>query len=175
APFAALALLTAMGMAINMFPGHALYGTPGYALNVFWSIFDIALLTMACAVCVELPKRREEERFVSGEKAAVVFLGTNQIRQCLVMDIGVSGARLFRESGWDKAQEDGVLLLDHGAVVLPFSSVRRQGNELAVKFELDDRERRVLIKRIFTGDYDNEVEKVSLSKVLVNTLRKVFS
>jgi cellulose synthase (UDP-forming) len=175
APFAVLALLTALGMIINMYPGRPLYGTPGYSLNVFWSIFDIALLSMACAICVELPKRREEERFISGEKAAVIFLGTNQIRQCLVMDIGVSGARLFREDGWDKVQENGVLLLDQGAVVLPFSSVRSQGNELAIKFELDDKERRFLIKRIFTGDYGNEVEKVSLSRVLLNTLRKVFS
>ena len=78
-PFAAIALATVLGIARNTAQFSPVYGTDGYAVNVFWSIFNIAVLVIACAVCVEVPRRRVEERFNSGENAIVRLVNGTQV------------------------------------------------------------------------------------------------
>jgi hypothetical protein len=61
---------------------------------------------------------------------------------------------------------------------IPFASVRAAGGSgefLAVRFEGDRGTRRALIRKLFTGGYNNEVERVSILRTLVGVTRKVFS
>src|SRR5262249_57072086 len=68
-PLAALALATAVGIAINTSRYSPLYGTDGYIVNVFWSIFNIAVLTVACLICIELPRPKDHQRVSTNERA----------------------------------------------------------------------------------------------------------
>ena len=70
-PFVALAVLTVVGMVMSMSPFSPLNGTSGYSVNIFWSIFNVAVLLLTATVCVELPKRRQDDRFVSGETGKI--------------------------------------------------------------------------------------------------------
>jgi cellulose synthase (UDP-forming) len=62
-PFAATAVTTFFGILINTSAYSDLHNTPGFEVNVFWSIYNIAILMLAATVCVELPQRRQYERF----------------------------------------------------------------------------------------------------------------
>lgn len=40
----------------------------GLGVNVFWSIYNIAILLLAAAVCIELPQQREHARFAAPKR-----------------------------------------------------------------------------------------------------------
>jgi cellulose synthase (UDP-forming) len=176
APFAVLAVGTTLGMLSSMSPYSALNGTPGYTINLFWSVFNIAVLCIACAVCVELPRRRRDERFTSGESAVTAFDGAIDPLACTVVDCSLGGARLAAATGWDGMPARGTLRLDGGALLLPFEAVGETlESVMAVRFILDDAARRALIRKLFTGHYNNEVDRVRLASTLIGAVRKVFS
>ena len=173
-PFALIAIGTVLGMLANLGPYSAMNGTPGYALNVFWSLFNVAVLTIACFVCVELPKRRRDERFLSSERAFVRFDGHPASFACTVADISLGGARLWRDQGWSGAVENGVLHFRDGLAV-PIVARRIVGEPaLATQFVANTSIRRALIRKLFTGGYNNEVERVQLVPTLLGAARRVF-
>jgi cellulose synthase (UDP-forming) len=174
APFATVAAGTALGMLVNMSPYSPLNGTPGYAINVFWSLFNIAVLVIACAVCVELPKRRADERFASGEEVSVVLPGEGG-RACQIVDMSLSGARLRCMGGWAPGVSTGELKLDRGALSAAFIVVRMNGDgSMAVRFLHDEASRRALSRLLFGGRYHNEVRRVDVAGTLLSAARKVF-
>ena len=174
APFALIATATALGMLVSIGPFSTMNGTRGYAVNVFWSLFNIAVLTIACFVCVELPKRRRDERFASGEQAMVRFDGSPALYACTVADISLSGARLWKERGWGGAGGEGTLHFRDGTT-LPIRTLRLVGHPaLAAEFVLDTALRRAMIRKLFTGGYDNEVRQVRMAHALYGAARRVF-
>lgn len=163
-PFALMALATIIGVAANISPYAATYGTDGYEVNVFWSLFNVAVLMIACAVCVELPRRRAEERFASGERATI-RLSTGMQAPCDVRDISLSGANISLPMGALRADDTGVLAFADG-VEAPFRLVRPLPSGLAVRFSDDSATRRKLIAKLFTGGYDNEVPQIKVTRVM---------
>ena len=89
-PFAILAVATGIGMLLHISPQSPLNGTPAQTLNTLWSLLNMMILAIACAVCVELPKRRAEERFGSGEPALADFAGATTRERCQVLNLSVS-------------------------------------------------------------------------------------
>jgi cellulose synthase (UDP-forming) len=170
-PFAAIALATILGIARNTAQFSPVYGTDGYALNVFWSIFNIAILVIACAVCVEVPRRRVEERFNSGENAIVRLVNGTQV-PCVLNDISLGGAHLMMGFGRLRASDEGSLLLANG-IEAPFTQVRQFEGGVAVKFNLDRQTRRQLIALLFTGGYANEVSQVRLRHLFATLFRRL--
>jgi cellulose synthase (UDP-forming) len=162
-PFAGVAVATIVGVATNMSQYSALYGSDGYNVNVFWSVFNIAVLAIACAVCVELPKRRAEERFQSGE-AATIRLANGMQAPCVVRDISAGGASLGLGLGQLRADDEGVLVFGDEAEA-PFQIVRSIPGGLAVRFNNSVETRRKLIAKLFTGGYANEVTRIQIRHV----------
>ena len=155
-PFAVLALATALGIAANIPRYSPLYGTDGYSVNVFWSIFNIAVLVLACAVCVELPKRRRQERFDSSEHATLV-LSSGERLPCEVRDISLGGANLGVAVGPLAPRSKGQLEFARD-VLVPIEVRRSFPGGLAVKFSEDAQTHQKLIAKLFTGGYENEVQ-----------------
>ncbi|MDR3409290.1 MAG: glycosyltransferase [Methylovirgula sp.] len=169
--FAAIALGTVAGIMRNTAQFSPLYGTDGYGVNVFWSIFNIAVLVVACAVCVEAPRRRIEERFNSGE-AAMVRLANGLQVPCVVRDISLGGANLAIGFGRLRAEDQGCLVLSNG-IEAPFAQVRQAQSGIAVRFRLDKETRRQLIARLFTGGYANEVQQIKLGRLFGSVVRRL--
>jgi cellulose synthase (UDP-forming) len=162
--FATLALLTVLGMVLHFTsfsPGH---GAPGYTLNVIWSLLNVAMLCLACAVCVEPPKRRNDDRFITTEEGLIRLPGGIEL-PCRLQDLSTSGAMIFREEGWDNLAASAILVLDHGRLAVPFDVVRRKGRQMGLEFLPDPRTRRALIVKLFTGDYHQDVEEISAPDV----------
>jgi cellulose synthase (UDP-forming) len=174
-PFGLAAVATALGMLINITPYSQLNGTPGYTINVFWSIFNLSVLCIACAVCVELPKRRRDERFFSDETVVLCFDGHPVPVVCKAVDLSLGGANIQVVGDWPTHAAGGIVLFDDGALSMPFEIVRvSDGGGLAIRLVSDTRARRALIRKLFTGTYDNEVERVRIFSALFLTAKSVF-
>ena len=176
--FAALSALTLGGMLLHISrfnPGH---GMQGYGLNIFWSLVNAAVLALAAAACVELPKRRRDDRFNTREEALVRIQGGADgvvTLACTLTDISLGGANLLREQGWDALGGPAVLVLDHGKLALPFYLVRQMDRTLALSFFPDDSIRHALIVKLFTGDYHREVDEISTREVFETLARALLS
>jgi cellulose synthase (UDP-forming) len=167
---AGLGVLTILGMLLHVSKFSPYHGRPGYSLNVIWSLMNGMILFLACALCVEPPKRRIDERFESTEKCKVRLEGGSEI-MCMMRDISLSGACLRRDEGWRGLVGPASLVLE-GGLTIPFEVVRRRGKELGLRFPANKALRRELIVRLFTGVYNQDAEKISVPQVF-RTLAKV--
>ena len=175
--YAALAGLTALGVlshAGKFSPGH---GIQGYSLNIFWSVINVGILSLACLACVELPKRRRDQRFVTAEEGWVQMADGSGFG-CRLQDISLSGACLEREQGWAGMSGPAELVVDgggYGDLAIPIEVVRSGGRRLGVRFESDTRLRRRLIVKLFTGAYNQDVEHISALGVFGKLVRAFAS
>ena len=72
APFLFMVVATLLGMLVNLSPYSPVKSAPGYTLNIIWSVVSVAVLLLTIHICIEPPKRRRDERFVSDERAMLV-------------------------------------------------------------------------------------------------------
>jgi cellulose synthase (UDP-forming) len=172
-PFLALAGGTGLGMVMNMSPYSALNGTDGFIVNLVWSVFNIAVLCIAAAVCVEPPRRRRDERFPADEPATLELGGT--AGECVVRNISLGGAALARDQHWERSGEFGTIRLKGIARPIP---IRKTGvnvdGTLGVRFLGSDEARHDLIRKLFTGDYDIEVPRVRIYATFAAAIGKLF-
>lgn len=177
-PFAAAALATFFGILINTSAYSALNAMPGFEVNVFWSIYNIAILSLAAAVCVELPQTREHVRFPARERA--ILRGEDQPEvECVIEDISVRGARISGSApAWARSGKGGLLLVG-GEIEIPFRFVRSGGAgapaaSFSIAFEADYLLRRALTARLFTGAYRAMAEEIRVPQVLHALVKRVL-
>jgi cellulose synthase (UDP-forming) len=175
-PFSFAALGTFLGMLINTSSFSELNGTPGYAVNIFWSIYNIILLVIAVAICVEPPRRRQHERFAINERAIIRRTGHSDTF-CLLDDLSIGGAKLRGvPPNWGRDENESLLLLDGGALPVPCRPVRALWDgSFAVEFEAETDTRRALITKLFTGEYRNSVERIDVPRVLLRVAKKLLT
>ncbi len=186
--FAALSALTLLGLFTHIARFNASHGTQGYATNLFWSLINAGVLALAGAACIELPHRRRDERFDTYE-LATLRIGSDGV-PCRLKDISLGGALLEwqpstpgdqaadarEEPPWARlaVSADLVLRTPDGDVTLPCTPVQHQGQRLTVRFHQADWIRHTLIRKLFTGDYHQEIETISLPKVFGRLAYAVF-
>jgi cellulose synthase (UDP-forming) len=170
-PLVAVALATFGGIWINIAPTDGAFGRPGFTVNLFWSVFNIMVLAIASAVCVELPRRRRSERFLTTEPGSLVF-DSGETLPCRLADLSVAGASLTVAPGAVHIEGAGRLHLA-GGIEVPFRAVRTQAERMAVVFDPDPATRRALIRKLYTGHYVPEVEQVKLRAVAAALVAKL--
>jgi cellulose synthase (UDP-forming) len=173
APFVALALATAAGMALHVSAWSPARDNQGYGLNMAWSLVNLVVLGMVIACCVELPRPRSEERFATREPAQLLLEGGGWHAGRL-RDLSTRGAFVALRDAPPEGAAQGVLLLDGGAFSIPFAVARRTREGLALHFAEDPALRRRLIIRLYTGAYRNEVEEVALVPAFQASLRRLL-
>jgi cellulose synthase (UDP-forming) len=171
--FAGLAALTFLGVLLHLSIFSPRRTLEGYDTTIFWSIVNIVVLLLAALACVELPKRRKDERFETRE-AAVLRLNGGIELHCRLQDISLGGAMVVRPDGWRNLAGPAALVLDDGVLVVPIGVARREGNIVALSFVLDAALRRALIVKLYTGSYDREVEAVKIHEVFVALARTLI-
>ncbi len=172
-PFLLIAAATILGLVLNASPDSALFGRGGYTVNAFWSVFNVAVLGLVCLACVDVPRRRAEERFLADERGVVIWPGGAAI-ECRVIDISLAGARL-QAPRWTRLDQQGELALDGGQLHVPFHLLRQNDQEVVVRFEQQTAIRRRLIARLFSGDYTRELKHVQIHRVLTNLVRQLLA
>jgi cellulose synthase (UDP-forming) len=180
-PFLMIAVATLSGLAVNASASSPLTGGESFNVNVFWSLFNVALMALVCLACIELPRRRTDERFVTNEPGGTIW-PDQAVSECIIRDVSLGGARLQPPRGvtdpanwWNNPHGTGLLTFDEGRLTVPFNVLRRQGSDLIVQFAPSLDVRRALIGRLFGGGYARELERVAVHRVLGMLVNRLLS
>lgn len=170
-PFAVIAIMTAVGMCMNLSGFSPERGAEGFSLNMVWSVVAIAVLCLAILACIERPKRRSSERYQCHEEARVSFWTDDEAEHiaCTLTELSLGGAQITLPDNWVGAPPGaGRLALDHGRIQLDFRLVRVLGvSVMAVYFEPTPEVYRALLVKLYTtGHYNLEIEKISVIATL---------
>lgn len=171
-PFLILFVLTAAGMALSLSQWHESRGEEGFAVNVIWSLVNLLVLGLTMAACVEAPRLRTDERFPAAEICHARLPDGSRLA-CRMLDISPGGALLADLPASFQVGARAELLIDNMAV--PFEVVRRQGDAMGVMFHTNTHTRRMLISRLFAGEYSNEVAEVRATTAIVSAVRRLFA
>jgi len=173
-PFLLMAAATALGMIVNMSSYSVLNGSNGYDLNVVWSVINIFVLCVAAAVCVELPKRRRDVRFPTKEPAILVYGASSE--PCFLRNISLGGAALRRPDTGDQKARPGTIRLRDIPQPIPFETIAvRSDGIMHIRFDDSDETRHALIRKLFTGNYDNDVPEARIGHFVAGAVRKLFA
>ena len=163
-PLLLLGSLTLIGVLSNLNQFSAHHAGAGYALNVWWSLFNIFMLTAGALVCIEPPKRRRDERFQSGE-SALLQLANGTTCPCVVQNISLGGASLLLRGSTLALSAPSAVSFDDGRLTVPLQIVRAYENVLAVNFVCENAQRHRLIEKLFTGRYSNNISRIDVVEV----------
>jgi hypothetical protein len=196
-PFAFLAAATITGTVTHVHIFSHAHGLQGYSFNICWSIVNAATLTLAAMACIEVPHRRRDDRFATTEQAFVHLVPlrppTMEVAQeiecstdgpagsipCLVKNISLGGAAITCPDGWSGLVGPAHLAIysaaDRTTLKLPFTVVDRSGSLVTVRFMPDPWIRHALIRKLFTGSYHQDIEKIGAFTVLTAVTKNLVS
>jgi cellulose synthase (UDP-forming) len=132
------------------------------AIVVFWSIYNIVVLLLAMAVCVEFPRHRGEERVATGERVRV-SAGNCRFTAPLA-DISVTGARIQAPSPGRDGDVVRLRLQDIGDVQARI--IRDTEDGFAVEFVDAEGQRDALIRKVYCSRYERPAARVHSGRVL---------
>jgi cellulose synthase (UDP-forming) len=139
------------------------------ALCLFWSWYNIVVLTIACLVCIEQPRYRSAERLAT-QDLAMVHGGEGASAHRLI-DISLGGARLEGAYG---GEEGDWVMVDFEGLRLPATVVRRGPERFAVRFDDVGAARTELIKLVYSGRYSASVARIEPARVAAAVLERVM-
>ena len=137
---------------------------------MFWSWYNIVVLTLACLVCVEQPRFRRSERFDGRGSVARLIVG-DRVQFYLIEDISTGGVRL---RGVAPAPVGTALTLALDGRRLRASVVRAGATDFAVAVEDTFEARAAMIRSVYSGRYDPGVAEVKPTQVVVGLARRLF-
>ncbi|MDX1252955.1 MAG: glycosyltransferase [Gammaproteobacteria bacterium] len=169
--FLILLVLNLLGIAINLTPGYAIVDDfDQQGINIFWSIYNMVLILITILVCVDLPRRRKEERFDINETSRISIGG--RIAPCTIHDLSVSGARVRLAYDSNHAR----LQLDIDGVGPLACEIARtiDAHDVGMRFIDPGQRRDALIRKVYAGGYQNTPKQASPWRLLLAVLRRVF-
>lgn len=146
--YAAILALTLVGI-VYAFILHLRGDSIAYGgLALAWSLYNAAVLTVVCFVCIEQPRRRKAERFEREELVMITIDGVSKLAQ--LVDISLTGARFRADASPPRGTRMQCSLM--GQVVVA-TVVRATVDGFAVRFD-DSIEVRVrTIRAFYAADY----------------------
>jgi len=139
------------------------------ALCLFWSWYNILVLTIACVVCVEQPRMRASERLPAGE-GVIVHAGKDAFA-CRILDISLGGARL---AGAAPGKAGTIVTVALGSLRLSGKIVRSADDEFAIHFDEVASGHADLIRLIYSGRYSTAVPRIEPARVAAAVLGRVM-
>lgn len=172
ARFALLAGVTLAGMVYGSFADFApeRQATVSTAIVLFWSVYNIIVLLLAMAACVELPRYRSEERLATSERVRVST--ADGWFTAALADISAAGARILAPA--PGRQGDAVLLEIDEVGEIAGQIVRGSEGSFAVEFMHAEDSRDALIRKLFSGRYYDRPREVQGSRLLGAVLARAF-
>jgi cellulose synthase (UDP-forming) len=142
------------------------------AFAFFWSYYNLLTIAVAIGVCIEPPQRRNEERFLATEEAAIKLGATAYPGQ--LIDISMSGALIETAAPAARGDIVQIELEDVGTVAARV--VRRKDDaRVALEFRANSAEREHLIRKLFSDRYVRPILEGSIRRVYRGVLQKAFA
>jgi cellulose synthase (UDP-forming) len=139
------------------------------ALCLFWSWYNIVVLTMACIVCIEQPRLRASERLNSSGMALIDVDG--DVSEARVIDVSLGGARL---AGASPALQGRSVTIVLDGMSIRGTVLRVGAEDFVVRFEETIETKTKLIRFVYSGRFSADVPRIIPSRVAAATLGRVM-
>jgi cellulose synthase (UDP-forming) len=163
-------VLTLIGLLINVVTEYAVVKFDEfYPIAVFWSVFNLMVLSLAALLCFEGPRYRKEERFDINEDT-VIRIGEQTLPVELI-DASVDGCKVqFPLTWWSEEIPDQFELDVPDVGWVKVRAIRVNRGAIAAAFELEETQRDLLIGKLFSGRYKNQVADASNFRTILARL-----
>jgi len=143
--------------------------TDASAIALFWSWYNIVILTLACFVCFETSQQRQGDRF-SGSGWAMVMAGSDK-EMLPIADISVSGMRLY---GTAPGAVGSDVEIAFDGIDVQAKVVRIDVGDFAVEFAPSQEMHARLVRHIYGGRYGTSAVEIEPGKVAGAILNRVL-
>src|SRR5260370_22556304 len=134
-----------------------------------WSWYNILILTLACLVCIEQPRKRKAERMQSGDRVGVCWNG--EISWQPILDISTSGLRIEGRPPVDNGQS---VTIKMGDVTLQALVVRTTQDDFAARIDDTIEDRKPMIRHVYGSRYNASIGQVRPSQLIKAVLLRPF-
>jgi cellulose synthase (UDP-forming) len=139
------------------------------SIPLFWSWYNILILTLTCLVCIEQPRKRKAERMQSGDRVGVCWNG--EISWHPILDISTSGLRIEGRPPVDNGQSVTVQI---GDVTLQALVVRTTQDDFAVRIDDTIEARKAMIRQVYGSRYNASIGAVRPNQLIKAVLVRAF-
>jgi PilZ domain len=167
--FLLLLILTIAGVANAWLTDARLEDGHIQVMAIVWSWYNIVVLTVACFVCIEAPRRRRAERFEASERVSIDCGGITRIAR--LVDISILGARL---QGPSPAARGARVRLRLPGLAIEGEIVRAGNDGFALRFDDDAASRAAMIRYIYAGPYRHSYGDVHAGTLGLAVARRLF-
>ena len=169
-PFARLIGLSILAIVYAFYINERAELTAYAAPALAWIWYNLLILAVLCFVCVEQPRRRGAERFLSGEIASVTSMNVGKTVQ--LADFSISGARIFGEPPDALGRN---ISLDFADCSVEAKIVRVTGDSFAVEFDPSFVTRIAMIRHFYAGNYVKPLSQIDVLRVGTAVMRRVLN
>lgn len=153
--FGSLLLLTTIGIANAFLIDQSRPLAESSSMSLFWSWYNIIILTLCCYVCSEQWQRRNGERF---DVCVPVKLRVGEeLRDYFASDISVTGMHL---TGEVPAPLGSAVQIQFAGIFLDAHIRRRTQSGFGLQFEANGNDKAILLRYIFSGRHPRSVRTI---------------
>jgi cellulose synthase (UDP-forming) len=139
------------------------------SIALFWSWYNVLILTLTCFVCIEQPRKRKAERQQSGERVGICWNG--KISWQPVLDISTSGLRIGGQPPIDGGKS---VTIQMGKVTLQAVVVRTTQDDFAVRIDGTIETRKAMIRQVYGSRYNASIGAVRPDRLIKAVLVRAF-
>ena len=162
-------ILTVVGIVINVVPEYSVIKIDGFfPVGVIWALLNIIILIVAAMLCFEGPRYRQEERFTINEP--VVLQINDQSWSGVLVDASASGCKIQLTEWWPNGVDFRAEVDFPDVGVIQLKPVRVNRGAIMFTFELTGAQRELMIRKLFSGQYDNAVAEIKNYTSIVKKL-----
>jgi cellulose synthase (UDP-forming) len=139
------------------------------ALCLFWSWYNIVVLTIACIVCIEQPRLRASERLSARGMALIGVDG--DLAEARIIDVSLGGARL---AGAAPAPQGSSVTIVLDGMSIRGTVLRVGTGDFVVRFNEAAETKIKLIRFVYSGRFSADVARIEPARVAAATLGRVM-
>lgn len=141
-------------------------------LYVFWSCWNLLILSLVMLLAIERPRMRREERFLIDETVRINWRGGSLTAN--LADMSVSGARLIMDPNQaTKLRDEAVTLETSDCPALSAQVTDAGGKHVHLRFD-SEVQRASIVTKLYTGPYDSVARRANIATALKGVFRNAF-
>ncbi|HXZ16157.1 MAG TPA: glycosyltransferase [Roseiarcus sp.] len=167
-PFVVLIALSLAAVAVAFYVNPT-PDTTRYSLALFWTWYNLVVLTVLCFVCVERPRMRAAERFAAHDLVKLML--PEGAKTAPLADLSITGARIFCKPPRNLGES---IDLELAGVGIAATIVRVEAETFAVAFARTFETRIAMTRLFYSGEHLRPLDRIRLLRVGAAVLRRVL-
>ena len=168
-PFAILIALSVAAVMVAFYANGRADTLRDSAPSLFWTWYNLIVLTVLCFVCIERPRMRSAERFESRDVVKIRLPEGDRAAQ--LADLSITGARVFGKPPRSVGERIDLELSD---VVVAATIVRVEAEAFAVSFAPSLETRVAMIRLFYSGEHLRPLDRIRILRVGAAVLKRVM-